>query len=107
MKKGKTRVVSETNIGIYVFRLPNGDYVMDDELRVLSIAATRGDIQKMKELTLAAKVHGFDEGTCEFVEGARKVSDEEFILQYDRFMEGYIPDPYDIGNMQDMWRYGK
>lgn len=107
MKKGKTRVVSETNIGIYVWRLPNGDYIMDDELRVLSIAATRGDVTKIAALSQAAKIHGYDEGTAEFVEGARKISDEEFILQYDRFMEGYIPDPYDIGNMQDMWRNGK
>ncbi|MFY3742254.1 MAG: hypothetical protein HMLIMOIP_002723 [Candidatus Nitrosomirales archaeon] len=98
--KSKARFVSETNRGIYVWRLPNGDFLAEG-LNVLSIDSVRGDIQKMAAITRAAKEYGYPEGAPVFVEGNRKITDEEFEIQYERMLNGLIPDPYDIGNLQD------
>jgi hypothetical protein len=94
MKKPRTRIISETNKGIYVWKLPNGEY-LSEGLYILSIQATRGDIRKMKELAQAAKAYGYPDGTPEFQEGYRKISDEEFEMQYERMLKGLIPDPLD------------
>ena len=57
MKKSKTRIVSETNLGIYVWQLPSGDFVAEG-LNILSIEATRGDIAAMAKIQRVAKHHG-------------------------------------------------
>ena len=104
MKKSKATYVSETNVGIYVWRLPDGSYLADG-LNVLSIEAVRGDIQKMAAISNAAAYYGYPDGTPEFAEGHRKVSDEEFANQYQRALMGLVPDPQDVGNYQDEMRY--
>jgi hypothetical protein len=94
MKKPKARIVSETNKGIYVWRLPNGEY-LSEGLYILNISSTRGDIEKIKQLAKVAKAYGHPEGTPEFQEGYRRVTDEEFQMQYERLLQGLIPDPLD------------
>lgn len=103
MKKPKARIVSETNVGIYVWQLPDGNFVADG-LNVLSIDAVRGDIQKMAAIQKAAKAYGYPEGKPVFCEGYRKITDEEFEIQYARMMQGLTPDPLDIGVYQDEMR---
>lgn len=100
MKKPKATIVSETNVGIYVWQLPDGEYVAQG-LDVLSIESTRGDIQKMAAIQKAAKYYGFPEGTPVFVEGRRKITDDEFQTQLHRMRAGLTPDPQDIGTYQD------
>lgn len=95
-KKNGLSVVSETNLGIYVWQLPDGGYLIDDDFNVLSITAFRGDLKAMANISKVARNLGF-EGTPYFVEGARKISDTEFEVQKERMLEGLIPDPYDIG----------
>lgn len=73
---------------------------MDDEFNVLSIQAMRGDLRAMTEIGQVARNMGF-EGSAEFVEGARKISEEEWENQRDRFFAGLTPDPYDIGVYKD------
>lgn len=104
MKKSKASYVSETNIGIYVWRLPDGSYLADG-LDILSKTAVRGDIKAMGAISRAAAYHGYPDGTPEFQEGFRKISDEEFLIQLDRARKGLIPDTQDIGNYQDEMRY--
>jgi hypothetical protein len=94
MKQPKTRIVSETNKGIYVWKLPTGEYLAEG-LYILSIQSTRGDIKAMKTLAQAAAGYGFPDGTPEFQEGYRKISDEEFEIQYNRMLNGLVPDPMD------------
>lgn len=96
VKKNGVSIVSETNLGVYVWQLPNGDFVMDEDLNVLSIQAFRGDIAAMKKINAVAQNLGLD-GKPYFVEGARKISDTEFDEQRARFFAGLTPDPYDIG----------
>lgn len=103
MKKPTARIVSETNLGIYVWELPDGEFVANG-LDILSIDAVRGDIQKMAAIQRAAKAYGYPEGKPVFCEGYRKITDEEFEVQYERMQMGMIPDTQDIGNYQDEMR---
>lgn len=100
----KIRQVSETNLGIYVWQLPNGDFIMDEEFNVLSITAMRGDISAMAKITDAARYLGFSEGRPLFAEGYRKISDTEWQEQNARFKLGLTPDPYDIGIWKENMR---
>jgi hypothetical protein len=105
--KHKTRVVTnQTNLGIYVWELLNGDFLADEDLNILSITAMRGDIVAMTAVSNAAKNLGF-EGRPVFLEGYRKITDEEFQEQIHRMQEGLIPDPLDIGVYKDSLRYGR
>lgn len=103
MKKPKATIVSETNLGIYVWQLPDGDFVAQG-LDVLSIEGSRGDIRAMAAIQKAAKYYGYPEGTPVFVEGRRKLTDDEFEMQLHRMRAGLTPDPQDIGNYQDEMR---
>jgi hypothetical protein len=103
MKKPKATIVSETNLGIYVWQLPDGDFVAQG-LDVLSIEAVRGDIQAMAAIQKAAKYYGYPEGSPVFVEGKRKITDDEFQVQLSRMRQGMTPDPQDIGNYKDEMR---
>jgi hypothetical protein len=94
MKKPSARIVSETNKGIYVWQLANGEFLADG-LNILSINAVRGDIQAMSTITNVAKGLGYPDGRPVFQEGYRKITDEEFEIQYTRLVNGYIPDPLD------------
>lgn len=92
--------VHETNIGVYVWQLPNGDFLMDEEFNVLSIASRRNDLSRITQLGVVARNMGF-EGEAVFVEGARKIGEEEWEWQRDRFFAGLTPDPYEIGSFKD------
>lgn len=100
MKKSKASYVSETNVGIYVWRLPDGSYLADG-IDILSIESVRGDIQKMAAISKAASYYGYPDGSPEFQEGYRKISDEEFLIQLDRAKKGLVPDKQDVGNYKD------
>lgn len=104
MKKPKARIVSETNVGIYVWQLPDGEFVAQG-LDVLSIEAVRGDIQAMANIQKSAGYYGYTEGTPVFVEARRKITDEEFQIQLHRMRSGLTPDPQDVGAYQDEMRY--
>lgn len=97
MKNARTRIVSETDIGLYVWQLPNGDFLSDDQVNVLSIEAVKGDIKAMANISMMAKHYGFGDGTPIFLEGHRKINDEELYEQIQRLKAGLTPDPYDIG----------
>lgn len=95
-RKNGLSVVSETNLGIYVWQLLDGSYLMDGDFNVLSINAFRNDIRAITKIGQVARNLGF-EGSAVFVEGSRKISDTEFEVQKERFFAGLQPDPYDIG----------
>jgi len=100
MAKSKITQISETNVGVYVWKLPDGGYLMDGDLNVLSIGARRGDLRAMANISAAARSFGY-EGYPEFVEGARKIDDDEFEEQEYRLANGLVPDKYDIGSFRD------
>lgn len=108
MSKKKSRIssVSETNLGVYVWKLPNNTFVADENANVMSISAFRGDLSAISAITKAARHYGFPEGEPVFLEGHRKVSDEEFQEQVYRMSQGLVPDPYDIGVYKEEMMFG-
>jgi hypothetical protein len=95
-KAPRVTIVEETNIGLYVWMLPNGQPLSDDDANFLAIPARRGDKRRIKLLQQAAASYGYPEGEAYFYAGSHRVSEEEFWNQVERMMNGEIPDPYDI-----------
>lgn len=104
-KPNLSRIVSETDLGVYVWQFPDGTFFADSEMNVLSITARRNDLSAMSKLSTAAKHYGATEGTPVFLEGKRKISDAELQEQIDRMKGGFVPDPLDIGVYKD-WKNG-
>ncbi len=102
-----TTVVSETNIGMYVWEMPNGAWVADDEGNFMNIVSMRGDRKRIAQITDAAHSYGCHAGHPLFLEGNRRVTDEEYSEQVDRLHSGQMADPYDLGNLIEAYKEGK
>lgn len=95
------RYVDEPDHGVYVWLMPDGKWVGDDEGNWLSIDSMRGDKSAMESLKRAVRDFGVEVGGALFVPGHRKVTDEEFEEQRQRLLFGLTPDPLDIGAIKD------
>lgn len=91
----------ETTLGIYVWRMPDGRWIGDDEGNYLSITSIKGNKARIDLLAGAVKGFGIDVGEPLFLAGRRKIDDEEFEYQNQRLKWGLVPDPLDIGNYKD------
>lgn len=111
MNNVRTRVVEDASWGVYVWRTDEGKLFGDSEGNVLSIAANKNDLEKIRQLTDAARYWGAPPGKPYFLAGHRKITDEEHEEQKMRMQWGLLPDPLDIGAIKDeaVWRqqYGR
>lgn len=89
-------VVDEAGYGVYVWEMPGGQWVGDDDGNWLSIAAMKGDLKRINELIAAVRHYGIQDGKAVFLSGHRKIDDEEFAYQKQRQTFGLIPDENDI-----------
>jgi hypothetical protein len=96
MDKKRMRVVDEAAYGVYLWEMPDGRLVGDDEGNWLSISAMKGDLKRINELADAARHYGIMAGKPVFLAGNRKVTDEEYEYQKMRQSFGLIPDENDI-----------
>lgn len=94
----------ETRLGIYVWEMPDGRWIGDDEGNFLSITSTKGNRSRMDALAREVRSYGIHEGRPKFLSGRRKIDDEEFEYQKQRLNWGLVPDPLDIGNYKDEMR---
>lgn len=97
--KGK-RLIHDTpasKFGVYLWKMPNGSYIADEDKNFLSIASEFGDTRRIAELKNAVRSFGIEEGHEQFFPGHRKVSDEEYEEQLARAASGLVPDQYDVG----------
>ena len=106
--KSRMSLVNEAHhkFGLYLWRMPNGSYVADEDGNFLNIASEYGDISKMFQLQQAAAYYGIFEGEAEFFPGHRRVSEEEYLLQKERLASGLVPDTEDVGSLIDDLRDG-
>ena len=94
-------VKEETRLGIYVWEMPDGRWIGDDDGNYLSVTAMKGNKARIDLLAKAVRGYGIYEGQPKFLEGRRKIDDEEFEYQKQRLEWGLVPDPLDIGNYKD------
>jgi len=104
MRRPKATLIEETDYGIYVWAMPNGKWVGDDDGNFLSISAKKGDREAIRKLTEAVRYYGVIEGKAKFLSGHRKVSDTEYEHQRARMEAGLVPDPFDVGAMKEELR---
>lgn len=97
----KVKIVEETDYGLYIWEMPDGKIVSDEDKNYLNIPAKRGDLSKIKALTDAVRSYGINEGKAIFLSGHRRVTDEEYEYQKQRLEWGLIPDEMDYGAARD------
>ena len=87
--------------GLYVYKKANGKWFTDGNGSVLNIQSMKGDIFQISKLKEAAKHFGDEgDGTCVFVPGLTRISEEEYSEQKQRLAEGLIPSMNDLGAVQ-------
>lgn len=84
--KSKISVVNETRLGVYVWELPNGKILGNDEGDILSIDSYYGDLTRVSILCREAKALGFEDGKPIFWAGQHKCSDDDW---YEHMRELY------------------
>ena len=102
IKKLNHKVLEEeTTLGIYVWEMPDGRWIGDDDGNFLSITSKKGNRSRIDALAREVSSYGIREGGPKFLSGRRKIDDEEFEHQKQRLDWGLVPDPLDIGNYKD------
>jgi hypothetical protein len=91
----------ESTLGVYVWEMPDGRWIGDDDGNFLSITSKFGNRARIAALADAVKAHGISEGQPKFLSARRKINDEEFEHQKQRLEWGLTPDPLDIGTYKD------
>jgi len=110
MDTGKIKYSSaeeETRLGIYVWEMPDGRWIGDDDGNYLSISSIKGNRARIDALAREVRSFGIYEGQPKFLSGRRKIDDEEFEHQKQRLDWGLVPDPLDIGNYKDEMKKAK
>jgi hypothetical protein len=101
IKSMKKQVIEETTLGIYVWEMPDGRWIGDDDGNFLSVTSMKGNRVKMDMLAREVRSFGIYEGQPKFLSGRRKIDDEEFEYQKQRLEWGLVPDQLDIGVYKD------
>jgi hypothetical protein len=97
-----TKVLQEeSTLGIYVWEMPDGRWIGDDDGNFLSVTSKKGNKSKVDALAREVRSFGIYEGGPKFLSARRKIDDEEFEYQKKRLDWGLVPDPLDIGNYKD------
>jgi len=91
----------ESILGIYVWEMPDGRWIGDDDGNFLSITSKKGNRANIDALAREVRTFGIYEGGPKFLSARRKINDEEFEHQKQRLDWGLVPDPFDIGNYKD------
>lgn len=100
-KLKSAQVAEDTTLGIYVWEMPDGRWIGDDDGNFLSITSMKGNRSRIDALAREVRSYGIYEGQPKFLSGRRKIDDEEFEYQKQRLEWGLVPDPLDIGNYKD------
>ena len=99
-QKSRKRIVQDTHLGLYLWQLPDGGLLANNDGDFLNIPAYKGDIVRMSRITQAAKNMGYD-GNPIWYEGSMRCTDEEFYEQINRMVNGLVPNELDIGSYKD------
>lgn len=105
MKSIRRTVVQEHDHGLWIWLLDSDGLPLGDaDGNTMNVPGKRVDPEAVKKITQAARYYGFPEGHPFFLQGRRRVSDEEFEEQKAREALGLVPDPLDLGAIKDELR---
>lgn len=105
MKTTNREAIEEVPWGMYVWQLPDGNILADEDGNVMNVFCIKGNLKAQQNITEAAHHYGFPDGKVVWLPGKRRVTDEELAEQQMREKWGLIPDPYDIGALRDELRH--
>ena len=101
MSKMKITPIEEVPYGVYVWQTADGKLVKDEEGRYLCIAATKGDVKKIKKLKEVAAHYNLGDGSPAWFSGHRPISDDEYDNQRQRMEWGLVPDEWDLPALKE------
>ena len=101
IKNIKKEVIEDSVLGIYVWEMPDGRWIGDDNGNFLSVTSKKGNRSRIDALAREVSSYGIYEGQPKFLSARRKINDEEFAEQEQRLKWGLVPDPFDIGSYKD------
>ena len=90
-KKLVKPVESGAEYGLYVWRLPNGEFFSDDDGNVLNVPSMKFDLGKMKALADAARYWGKPDGEAIFMPGVGRATETQKQEDIQRMAEGLTP----------------
>ena len=96
MSNMRVQQVEEVSYGLYLWEMPNGSLVANEEGDFLNVAAMKGDIKKINALRKAAKLFGIEEGKPIWFSGHRQITNDELEEQRSRMDLGLVPDELDV-----------
>lgn len=103
-RENKLLVVEDkADFGIYVWRLPNGDFFKDDDGNTLNVPSKKYDISKMKALSDAAAYYGQPEGEAVFLPGVGRATESQYAEDLERMKNGFTPYG-DTSNWRELFR---
>jgi hypothetical protein len=101
IKNIKKEVIEDSVLGVYVWEMPDGRWIGDDDGNFLSVTSKKGNRSRIDALAREVSSYGIYEGQPKFLSARRKINDEEFAEQEQRLKWGLVPDPFDIGSYKD------
>jgi hypothetical protein len=109
MKLTNKQIVEDPDVqhGVWVWQMPNGAFVMDEDRNFLLTIGYKGDVTAAFTLAKAVRGFGINEGRPVFLEGHRPVDEEEYQRQKFRMSLGLTPDPEDVGAINDELKHGR
>lgn len=91
MKNIKVRKEKQSDVGVYVWKLPNGNILADSDGNILNCPAVRGDIGQQIAIAKAARHYGYPDGTAVFEE-VHRCTESEYQAQMDQLInQGISP----------------
>lgn len=84
-------VESTAEYGLYVWKLPNGEYFTDGDGNTLNVPSMKFDIQKMNRLAEAAAYYGAPDGQAFFMAGVGRATDSMLAEDTERMASGLTP----------------
>ena len=97
----KITQIDEVSYGTYVWQMPDGSLVTDEDGNYLCIYATKGDPRKIKLLRDAAKHYGLEDGSPMWMSGNRPITEDEYENQKQRMDWGLVADEWDIPALKE------
>lgn len=102
LKTNNIKHIKEVPWGCWLWRMPDGSFVADDQNNFLRLFGTE-DNHKQKETMreFVKNEFGIVAGAPYFMSGTRPVTDEEYQHQKQRLEWGLIPDPLDVAAINE------